>query len=323
MQRPNRMKIIFSLLSLSLLLSDVALGSVNPSAGGTFRTPARRFGALYSVKLTLWRDGFSTVIPVWIRPDLPESSLDPGQLRFYGWPHGDLKTDETELSGVGIPFRRFKSERADLAIMPEFAKNCCLGTLGRDVLSGYRLRFVPGPPAHIEWTPVTGAPSAKTGWTGLKGMFSIRDPLIRWKNERWDLSRSPWSVDFGARSLRFEGEPFEDEPGGATPLLGFDFVPGSRKLRIVSFNPPARNTARTLGIRPGMVVTELNGEPVAELDRYQIEQLLKGKSGRKIEISFLRDPLKEDKSKVVFDFSKHEFIQTESVQTPAGRNQNP
>ncbi len=326
MRCQSRMKIIFSLLLGCLAFADPCLASVNPVAGQSFRTPARRFGGFYSVKLTLWRDGFSTVIPVWIRPDLAESSLDPGQLRFFGWPHGDLKADETELSGVGIAIRSFKSERADLAIMPEFAKNCCLGSLGRDVLAAYRLRFVPGPPAHIEWSPVASGSTGigkKSEWAGVRDLFSIRDPLIRWKGDRWDLSRSPWSVDFQEKALRFEGEPVEGDFRRDPMLLGFDFVPGSRKIRVLSLNPSQQKTGLTVGLKPGVVVTELNGEPVAGLDRYQIEQILKGRSGKKIEIAFLRDPMKEEKSKVIFDFSTHAFTQTQPFQAPAGRNKNP
>ncbi len=312
------------LFALGLILSLLLAGPVRAEPE-TFRTPARRYGSFYSVKLTLWRDSLSYVVPVWIRPDRQESSLDRGQLKFFGWTFSDLVTDETDLSGIALPVREFKAERADLAIVPEFAKNCCLGALGRDVLRNYRLRFIPGPPARIEWTKLSGIPpkpasSVPSEW---KGLFSIQSPRVTHRKETWDLSQSPFVIDFADGSIRFEGEPVPGSRERGSPLLTFDFLPGSRKIRIRELKTSERSDAARFGLRPGSVVTGLNGEPVAALDRYDIEEILAGRKTGRIEIAFLKDPVTEQTAKIDFDFKKHEFIPTPAVSPRTGRNQDP
>jgi hypothetical protein len=326
MRHQNRVKEADMKLGFFLGLMGILIGSLPaPSVASVFHTPARRFGSAYSIKMTVWRDSFSYVVPVWIRPDRAKSSLDPGQLRFMGWPYPDLKADEVEISGMPIPIKSFRSERSDLAFSPEFAKNCCLGVIGQDVLEQYRLYFEPGPPARIRWErlpePARGSALNVKQWESL---FSVRSPKIRWKGEVWDLSRAPWSLDLSSESVRFDARA-QVSPGEAPrdPLLTFDFIPGSRKLRVRGLKSSEVRDAAAFGLKPGAVVTELNDESVAALDRYEIDEILGGKKTGKIKITFLKDLLREESEKVVFDFKSHEFTQTRTVPTPARRNQNP
>jgi hypothetical protein len=183
-----------------------------------FHTPARRFGSAYSVKMTIWRDSFSYVIPVWIRPDRAESTLDPGQMRLIGWPYKDFKADEVEISGVTIPIRNFKSERSDLAVAPEFAKNCCMGAIGRDVLEKYRLHFKPESPTHIHWTPHDPAePASATKLKGLETLFSLKSSKVRWNGKTFDSSLQSWILDLRHASVQFLFEPVEGVKSQPTP----------------------------------------------------------------------------------------------------------
>jgi hypothetical protein len=290
-----------------------------------FHTPARRFGSAYSVKMTIWRDSFSYVIPVWIRPDRAESSLDPGQMRLIGWPYQDFKADEVEISGVTIPLRNFKSERSDLAVSPEFAKNCCMGVIGRDILEKYRLIFRPESPTHIQWEPLhlADAPPAPK-MQGLGALFSVNSPKVRWSGKSLDASRQGWVLDLRSGQVSFFPETAVPQPVTLRdPLLTFDFLPGSRNLRVRALMASEVRDAASVGLKSGSVVTELNGQSVSSLDRYEIVELLLGRKTGKLQIAFLSNPLKEEKSKVVFDFSNHAFIQTQPVPTPAGRDKNP
>ncbi len=290
-----------------------------------FHTPARRFGSAYSVKMTIWRDSFSYVIPVWVRPDRAESTLDPGQMRLIGWPYKDFKADEVELSGVTILLRNFKSERSDLAVSPEFAKNCCMGSIGRDVLEKYRLFLRPGTPTHIQWEPSghMEAPNVPR-LQGLEALFSVNSPKVRWKGEVSDASVQEWVLDLRFRYIKFFSDPTEVRPNALrTPLMTFDFLPGSRHLSVRSLMASEVRGAAAVGLRSGSVVTELNGQSVSSLDRHDIVELLHGRKSGKLQIAFLSNPLKEEKSKVVFDFSNHAFTQTQPVPTPARRDKNP
>jgi hypothetical protein len=265
------------------------------------------------------------VVPVWIRPDRAESTLDPGQMRLLGWPYPDFKADEVEISGVTIPLRNFKSERSDLAVSPEFAKNCCMGAIGRDVLEKYRLFFNPESPTHIQWEPRAESDARiAPRIQGLGALFSVNSPKVRWDGQASDASRQGWVLDLRSGQIAFFPAPRVHQPVELrAPLLTFDFLPGSRHLRVRSMIASEVRDAASVGLKPGSVVTELNGQSVSSLDRYEIVELLFGRKTGKLQIAFLKNPLKEEKSKVVFDFSNHAFTPTQPVPTPAGRDKNP
>ncbi len=316
--RLPRMKIRLDLLSILIALIPSAAEAMH------IRAPARRFGAAYSIKITIWRDSFSYVIPVWIRPDRAESSLDPGQMRLIGWPYKDFKADEVEISGETIPIRNFKSERSDLAVSPEFAKNCCMGSIGRDLLEKYRVYLIPGPPTYVQFGPTQGKDSPRAAKLhGLESLFSVNSPKIRWDGKGIDASRSELLFDLRKGEINFFGSPGNQVGVLRELLLSFDFIPGTRNLRVRGVKASEAKDAADFGMKPGSVVTELNGEPVSRLDRGDIVELLMGRSTAKLDIAFLRNPLKEEKSKITFDFINHAFTQTQAIPTPAGRDQNP
>ena len=291
----------------------------------TFRTPAKRYGAAYSVKVTLVRNGENYVIPMWIKPDQKFSSIDPGQLAFSGWDPKETKADDVILSGEHLGAWTFRPSRSDWAVKPEYPKNCCEGVMGQDILRFYKLRFDPRNPVHIEWTHVGSNGSDSAGAKSefekrLSKLFSVNSEVIRIGGDQFDLSTTPFELDFPGRRVTFEQEPFLSRAGVKDPVIHFDFTPIERNLnvkRIHSLNP---SFARKLGLNEGVQVHELNGKPVSAMTRFEIEELLRGKKGKTLEIGFLKDSRNLEKSKVIFDFEKNEFTEPRALQTPSRRN---
>ena len=294
----------------------------NAKASNHFRTPAKRYGSAYSIKITIWRGGFSYVIPVWVRPDQKESTLDRGQMAFMGWTFPDLNAEEVEASGGSLPIKNFKAGRSDWAVTPEYPRNCCMGVLGQDLLNQYQLRFDPRAPAHIEWTRVEASekPKAVKLETQLKSLFSIHTETAKVGSELYDLSSTPYTLSLSEGALTFEKDTNSVLKGLARAIIGFEVIPGGRNLKVVSILGGRREVAKNQGLKIGSVISELNGEPVSELARFEIEGLLRGKKSNRLEIVFSPDREKEEKLKLTFDFEKNEFIAPGAVPSHSGRN---
>jgi hypothetical protein len=298
-------------------------------AGGSestsFRTPAKRYGAAYSVKVTLVRNGENYVVPMWIRPDQKLSSIDPGQLALSGWNPKDAKADDVVLSLEHLGSWKFRTSRSDWAVKPEYPKNCCDGVIGQDILKFYKLRFDPRAPVHIEWTHV-GSDSAETAGERAEfekrigSLFSVKSEVVRVGGDQYDLSITPYELDFPGRRVTFDQEPFHSRSGMKEPLFHFEFTPIERNLDVKGIHARSLGVARNLGLVEGAQVQELDGKSVSSMTRYEIEELLRGKKGKSIEIGFLRDARKLEKSKVIFDFEKNEFTDPRSIQGHPRRN---
>jgi hypothetical protein len=292
----------------------------------TFRTPAKRYGAAYSIKAELVRDGFHYVIPVWIRPDQKESSLDPGQMRFTGWSYKDYRAEELILSGHALGQRAFKPARSDWAVKPEYPKNCCMGVIGQDLLSQYRLRFDPRPPVHIEWTRIhpEGDPAGKSlkGFDDqLKPLFTTRSEVIQVKGNRYNMGATPFELDLSAQKLVFEpnGQAQVRERRGR-PVFDYEFVGFSREMGVISLDATGARQAHRLGFEPGVRVRELNGVPVSGMTRAEVDSYLRGRKGRELKIGFTKKTANEEKSTLIFDFDKNEFTPSQQVPGRSGRN---
>jgi len=290
-----------------------------------FRTPAKRYGAAYSIKVSVFRNGVEFVAPMWVRPDQKESTLDPGQMAFMGWTYKDQRADEVMLSGQRFGKRQFKNSRSDWAVKPEYPENCCMGVIGQDFLSDYRLRFDPKAPVHIEWTHLDGgkhsdAKNAGEFQSKIRPLFSVKSEVVKIGAQHYDLGSTPFTLDFQTREIRFEKEPMALRQGIAQPIIRFYFSGSDRDLSVREVKTRDHEKARNLGLTEGARVTELNGSPVSGMNYYEIESLLRGKKGKSLEIGFLKDSKKMERSKVIFDFEKNEFIEPGTLQSPSRRN---
>jgi|GEM_PF-2321471 len=314
----------FSRMSFIAGMLLVSSAWANPDR--EFRTPAKRYGGAYSVLVSLYRNGVEFVVPMWVRPDQKESTIDPTQLVFMGWTFKEPRTEDLVIAGQHFGKKTFKVARSAWALKPEYPKNCCMGVLGRDFLSGYRLRFDPASPVHIEWFEVEQAPPATAGTmknaqeirrfeASIPSLFSVRSEVVRLDSRQFDLASTPFVLDFVNRKLTFEREPMVLLKGRPHPIVKFDIAGWSRALSVTEISAPDSARAKDLGLKKGTQITELNGTPVSGLNSYEIESILKGRKSKSVEIGFLKNSTspaielkKAEKSKVIFDFEKNEFV---------------
>ncbi len=299
--------------------------SFEASAVESFRTPAKRYGSAYSIKVSLYRNGVEFVAPMWVKPDQKESSIDPRQMVFMGWNYKDPFAEDVVISGQHFGKKQFKSARSDWAVKPEYPKNCCMGVIGQDILKKYRLRFDPSIPVHIEWTDgvVSAADDSKAERefdSNLHPLFSVRSEVIKVGSKQYDLGSTPFVLDFRLRTLSFEKGPMALRSGRAQPLFRFDMSGRERDLSVIEVRSHDLKIAQELGLTEGARITDLNGVPVSAMSYYEIESLLKGRKGKALEIGFLKDSKKTEKAKIIFDFEKNEFTEPRPIQSPARRN---
>jgi hypothetical protein len=304
----------------------VSLRASESASQSNFRTPAKRYGSAYSIKVSLWRQGIEYVAPMWLKPGQKDSSIDPGQMIFMGWNFKDSLAEDVVISGRRFGKKQFKTARSDWAVKPEYPKNCCMGVIGQDLLKEFRLRFDPVAPVHIEWTRREGASmpenatSEREFESQIQPLFSVRSEVIRVGHRQYDLGSTPFVLDFVAKTILFEKEPMALRPGRPAPLIRFDFSRYDRNLSVIEVRSPDVKNARDLGLTEGTRITELNGAPVSAMSYFEIESLLKGRKGKALEIGFLRDSKKTEKAKIIFDFEKNEFTGPRPLQSPARRN---
>lgn len=190
---------LFLLFSLSAQAQDAA----------SFRTPAKLYGRAYSVKLSLKRKGFEYVVPVWVKPDQKESSLDKSLLVDMGWIYPDLKAEEVYLSGQKIEVLNFKNQKSDWATPPKFKKICCYGVIGQDILKDFEVVFDPREPIHLEWTREVShveitPKKEKVFFELMKSLFSITSETAKFGSEKVDFSKTPYMLDWSKRELKIK-----------------------------------------------------------------------------------------------------------------------
>ncbi len=178
---PQKMirKLVISLSFFYFGISAFAAGELN-----SFRTPAKLYGSAYSVKILLKRKGFDYLVPVWVKPDQKESTLDQSLLLDLGWVYPDLKADSVSLSGARIDIVRFKNLKSDWFVSDHFGKSCCHGVIGQDILKDFVVRFDPNSPVHLEWTRISERELRKTNLTKdfskkIKALFSVTSAVRR------------------------------------------------------------------------------------------------------------------------------------------------
>jgi hypothetical protein len=304
-----------------LIAAAISLGVVSAhSEPETFRTPAKVYGSAYSIKMTVSRNGFTYDIPVWVKPDQKTSSLDHDQIADLGWIYKNLKAEEVLFSEESVEVPDFINQKAEWAYVPDFAKSCCYGVIGQDILKKYDVRFDPNPPAHLEWTNLNEEDKnlkANAKFTSeLKALFSIRSTTATISGKKIDLSKTPYRLKLASQEITFEPEWIN--PKGAThplksPIFQYEFIPPKREVRVISISTAYLKSAHAVKFKPYLKIEEVNHVKVGSLDRFELEDYLKGKRSKILLIA-------TEEATYTFDFEKNEFIETTPIQSNPGRN---
>jgi len=317
-----RRTIEWGVLATGLAAVFIAFGA-RAQDGDSFRTPAKRYGSAYSIKLTLKRGLTEYVTTMWVKPDQAESTLDYDQMQELGWsepldpkkPY--LNFDDASIVGVPIEKTSFKNQKSEWAYVPDFPRSCCYGIIGRDILSQYSEKFVPKNPTHIEWRKIDLDPDtawSKTFIQSLKDLFSFQS---EWGTDssgghkkRLDLSETSYALDWSQKKIRFEPTPPGQEEKGlfprARPIFTFYFVPPIRKVKIETIDAidsAVAKSAKKVGVKPGMLVTHLNNQSVFTMDQFEVQAYLRGKRATLLNLT-----LDKMSHPVAFDFKKGEFV---------------
>ena len=261
----NKIKLIRTLVLFGLGLFSVDAFSQNNE---NFRTPAKLYAGAYSVKVQL-RKGFTEYdVSFWIKPDQAESTIDQALLKDLGYVDKEIIFDEVKISGERLEKKKFKNLKSEWAFVPDFAKSCCFGVIGRDILQDFAIRFNPASPTHLEWdriiTKENSEPYTATYLKLLKRLFSLEQTL--------DV---PFVLNLQERKLDFEGKLIPEKKS----LFKFFFVPPERVIRVTEILTNDKVAAKKVGFVPGLVITHINGEKVSGLDRWVIEKYLRGEKG--------------------------------------------
>ena len=302
------------LFLLVLPFSTVLASDAHAESLEHFRTPAKRYGSAYSIKMSIRREGFEYDIPMWVKPDSKESTLDRNQLAELGWIYKDFKVEEAAMSGEVIDPPAFKNLKTEWAYVPEFPKSCCYGIIGQDILRKFEVRFDPNPPAHLEWTRIDPVAPKKTIPTGqLAALFSLRSISAIMHKQKVDLSRTPYEINLEQGTIKFDTPSELPTYALKGPLFHYHFAPPARKIVIDSFSASLNSKAKKAGLKAHSTLTRINLLSVASLSRFEVDEYLMGKRGSKIE-------LVSDQTTTTYDFEKNEFTATQPIQTAPRRN---
>jgi hypothetical protein len=280
------------LKKIRLVLILISIFILQNSSGSSveFRTPAKMYAGGYSVKLRLSKNLTEYDIPVWVKPDQKESSLDPVLMRDLGYQDRDYVFDSVILSGKELGKRKFKKMQSEWAFVPDFSKSCCHGVIGQDLLSQFEVRFDPENPVHLMWKSIpdveTGLKVSKEFQASLKQLFSLKNTI--------DV---PFVLNLKNQKITFE----KVQPKHLKEIFTFSFLPPSRHLKVLEIDQKLTEHAKAAGFRSGMIITELNHQSVSGLDRWEIEKFL---SGEKTALISLRSNQGQE---FKYDFQKGKF----------------
>ena len=281
------MQLRSSLIIIALMFSSLASAQNNES----FRTPAKLYAGAYSVKILLKKDFTEYDVPVWIKPDQAESTFDASLLKDLGYVDKQIVFDEVKISNEILEKKKFKNLKSEWAFVPDYAKSCCYGVLGRDVLSDFEIRFDPKDPTHLEWTRIISEGSSikykPLFLTELKKLFSLSR-----------ISDVPYLLNLKEQKLEFAASPIKtQEP----TLFSFSFVPPDRRIKVQTILARDAISAKSADFKSGLLISKINNKKVSELDRWQIEKYLRG--GMDSSIKLITDQDKE----FIFDFKMRQF----------------
>lgn len=291
MQHPSKTS-LSSRIGLAVLAIQSAL-SLSPAfaqQSASFRTPARQYAGAISVKLQLRKEFTEYDVPVWIKPDQAESTLDPVLMRDFGFSEKVMAFDSVRMSGQAISKKQFKPMKSEWAIVPDFAKSCCHGVIGRDILQDFEIRVVPGTPAHIVWKRIEGgSPEGpfKPAFLGeLKKLFTLSQELDR-----------PFVLNLKENALSFEGAVVKHAPA----IFSFFILPPDRDIQVTAFSSSVEALAGKVGFQTGTVITEINGQDIGKMDRWLVEKYLRGEKSPTVTL------ITRGKKEFTYDFQGRRF----------------
>lgn len=179
MQRLSKTKLYCVLTVFTLSFYSLKSDAQNDES---FRTPARLYAGAYTVKVQLKKDFTEYDVPFWVKPDQAESVIDASLLKDLGYEDKEIIFQEVRMSGENIEKKKFKNQKTEWAFVPDFAKSCCFGVIGRDILQNYEIHFDPKDPAHLEWISIVTKeelpPYRPAFLTELKKLFSLSSPWM-------------------------------------------------------------------------------------------------------------------------------------------------
>lgn len=218
-----------------------------------FRTPAHIFGKRFAVKVLLKQGVGQYVTTFWLDPKVPDSLIDEIQMRDMGWMGESRLWTDVSVSLNPLPIQKFKNAKTETAYLPDYAKSCCVGTLGLDILKDYDLRLVEAETAYVEWTPLTDVDK--------KDPKKLGKMTYEWIKPTWSLPKKA--------------------------LFDFHFLPPDRKV-ILSHTWSAPSAEKTVSekIDAGAEWISINGKKPDRLDRPLLERYLAGKITQKLDLEF-------------------------------------
>lgn len=181
---------------------------------------------------------------------------------------------KTEMSGVEVDHWQYWLMDTEMYTPPQYRSSCCDGLIGMDVLRKYAVEIDPRKPAHV------------TFWD--RSRFSLGSK-IRWKPIRWDTPfdwrQWPWTEKASVLDLSNGRWWFLQGPEIPQPWVnrsGLDLqyveVEKERHLHVARIAPgSAAAGLKRAGLKPGLEITQLNGEKTGELDQWQVDEMLAGK----------------------------------------------
>jgi hypothetical protein len=282
----------------------------------TFRAPAKLYGAAYSIKVTVNRDGTGFDAPFWVRPDQAVSTIDLKQFLDLGWYYKDLKMDSLTIGGQNIDIPEFKNAKSDLAFVPDFPKTCCFGVIGQDILKNYRVHFMPRPPSHLEFTrvppPEESTSLPKKILMELKSLFSVDTDRRTIGGKKVDLSDVSYELNLSKNE--FHLDPLELSPAQLKqrrnePLFTFTFLPPWRKIQILSIAPDIQASAKTVNLKKGMIIWNIQNTSALFIDKFEVERILRGRRDGKIALVVATDTKEPKRRTIYFDFNTNSFSQ--------------
>ena len=315
----NHKKYAFITLGAFLFTSS-SFALMQTETHTSFRTPVKRQGGAYTVKLSIKRNIYEYTVPVWVRPDMAQSTLDRTMLKDLGWIYPDLEADEFKLSNEEIGHPHFKNAKSDWVTLPDFPKTCCYGVLGQDLLRNYEILFDPQDPSHLEWKVVVDqsqSPIPASFSRSLASLFSLRSEVIKVDGKKVDLSEVPYRVNLSQRRLEWESPDATRLAKRKlkireNPIFSFSFTVPDRDVEIQRLSPELVKSAKVFGIHSGVRVLEFNWIPINLWDKYEIQSLLLGKKMNLLpmKLEFRAKTMTQEaiRKEVNFDFVKNEFV---------------
>jgi hypothetical protein len=296
MQHPSKNESRHPMKSMWIGLISFGMANLLFSASASaqnnevFRSPAKQYAGAMSVKMQL-RKGFTEyTVPMWIKPDQAVSTLDPVLMKELGFEDRKFDFETVKISGELVDHEHYQSMKSEWAFVPDFAKSCCHGVIGRDILKEYEIRVVPGTPAHVEWRRLISKPELpplKPAFLAeLKKLFSLSVEMDR-----------PFVLNLQEGLLKFDGPEPKHEP----VLFSFFIVPPDREIQVTAFAPKVQATAASAGFATGTIITSINGQEVGKMDRWLVEKYLRGEKSQTLTL------VTRAKKEFSYDFKARRF----------------